>query len=273
MSAGTCSWVLRRRRPLQLRSPSTFCVTGGQSTHCRRVSFRAGSDATQEKRRSSPPPSPVRGWWLGADVPGPCSGQHGLLCSAREGVVRTEAVPRPECSYVLVLARAFAIATSSSWRWSSWCSWWFPSGLPCWASLFPGAPRRVLWPSSVSAWGSLLCRSVPSRVGSECAVDSLLVPRAVGDLRVIVAPFSSGSCGLLRLPAVFPQTSPQLLHFAVLTAFPELRGARQVERFAAFSFDIGRKYFSILEGSPQFFCSSQLQIQEDAEERASHRLR
>ena len=30
-------------------------VTGGRSTHCQCVSFRASSDATQEKRRSSPP--------------------------------------------------------------------------------------------------------------------------------------------------------------------------------------------------------------------------
>ena len=55
-------------------------VVGGRPSQCQSVSFRAGSDAAQEKRRGSPP---ALGVGRSADVTGPKSGVHGLSCLVR----------------------------------------------------------------------------------------------------------------------------------------------------------------------------------------------
>ena len=79
------------------------CVTGGLPRRLAGVSFRASSDATQEKRRSGSPPKPFGE----ADPEG--ARQFRRACGAsidREGTVRTRVVPR---------SRVLSLCVGSTW--------------------------------------------------------------------------------------------------------------------------------------------------------------
>ena len=179
----------------------------------------------RKKRRGCPPHHPIAGWWWSADVPGPF--RHAwLLVLVREGSCASKLCHDPDSYSWFLSTWAFAIV--GIWRRRSFCS--FPVYLfkfylfSTWVG-FPVflrfSPRRDF---SFRPRGSLYgCWSPRAPLGTLVGA-VVRHPLFLVFLEVFVA--------FLPLFMAFSQS----LYFGRFYSISELRGARQVERFAQCSF-------------------------------------